>query len=170
DSGQLALELAGFDPASFLRGLLARLEGVLDIERIRLELPPSPSPAFGDTARLERVVVNLLTNALKYSDPGSTVVLRADTLGGRLVVSVSDSGPGIPADEVPSLFARFRRTSGARARGEGLGLGLYICKRLIEAHHGRIWVHSEVGRGTTVTFEVPALAGVAEAAPQEGAS
>jgi signal transduction histidine kinase len=111
---------------------------------------------LADPDRLERILMNLLTNALKYSAPGTPVTVALARRDGQVVTAVSDQGPGIPPDELPHLFERYYRARETRERKEGLGLGLYITKGLVEAHGGRLWVESQVGKGSTFSFSLPA--------------
>ena len=111
--------------------------------------------ARADSTRIEQVLDNLLSNALKYSPEGAVVKLhmspRLDE--GLLFIEVTDSGPGIPAGEVPHIFERFYQgRTKTRHASVGSGLGLALAKKVVEAHGGRIWVESEVGKGTTVRF------------------
>jgi signal transduction histidine kinase len=108
-----------------------------------------------DIERFERATINLITNALKYSPPESTVVVRVSRSNEEALVSVHDQGWGIPADELPYVFDRFYRAKTGKKVGEGLGLGLYIARLIAEAHGGRIWVESEVGKGSTFVFSLP---------------
>lgn len=116
---------------------------------------------LGNRAHLRQVVNNLLDNAIKYTPPGGAVVVRleatADGQSARL--SVSDNGPGIEAHDLPVIFDRFFRTDRARSRDEthGAGLGLSICKSVVEAHHGAIYCESQVGRGTTMVVVLPTV-------------
>ena len=160
DSGQLELNSVPLDLHSFVLNLIERLVGVLETERIRVQAPEGLPRVLADPDRLERILMNLISNALKYSNPGTEVTVRLAQLDGDVVTSVSDRGPGIPPEELPLLFQRFRRTPEARERREGLGLGLYITKTLVEAHGGRIWVESEAGRGSTFYFTMPIAGGV----------
>jgi signal transduction histidine kinase len=109
-----------------------------------------------DRDRIQQVLENLLCNAAKYGEPGTTIrvdTIRQDEL---IEVRVTNQGRGIPADQLPQLFNRFARTREARAgRESGLGLGLYIAKGLIEAHGGRLWAESIPGESTTFHFTVP---------------
>jgi signal transduction histidine kinase len=114
------------------------------------------APVTGDRDRLDQVLSNLLGNALKFTPAGGRVGLRAWQVDDFVQISVEDSGAGIPAQDVPHLFDRFWQ--GDRASRAGAGLGLAICKGIIEAHGGRIWVESTLGRGTTVHFTVPCAA------------
>jgi len=98
-----------------------------------------------------------LSNAMKYSPPETEVVVTAEIQHGEVTVSVTDSGAGIAREELSHLFERFYRAKGTR-KAEGLGLGLYITKMLVEAMGGRIWVESEVGKGSTFSFALPTRA------------
>jgi two-component system phosphate regulon sensor histidine kinase PhoR len=109
---------------------------------------------MADPSRLERILTNLISNALKYSPPEAEVVVRAERVDSCLQVSVVDRGIGIAPEDLPHLFERFYRTRGSR-KAEGLGLGLYITRMLVEAHGGRIWAESELGKGSTFSFTLP---------------
>jgi two-component system sensor histidine kinase VicK len=112
---------------------------------------------IGDGVRIEQVLTNLVDNAIKYSPNGGVVHVRlARTADGDLAVSVSDQGVGIPPEHVPHLFERFYRITSNGRSVKGVGLGLYICRSLIEAHGGRIWVESQPGVGSTFIFTLPA--------------
>jgi signal transduction histidine kinase len=104
-----------------------------------------------DPDRLDRILGNLVGNALKYSD--GRVTVSASREGGAVRVRVVDHGPGIAAEDVANLFERFYR--GQRHEGEGLGLGLFIVRKLVEAHGGRVDVESALGRGSTFSFTLP---------------
>ena len=107
-----------------------------------------------DALRIERVVANLLENALTYSLHGSLVVVRMEVAHGRVRVSVRDSGPGISTDEIGRIFDQYRRGLGTQAR-EGYGLGLFVSKQIVEAHGGLIGVRSAPGDGSEFYFELP---------------
>jgi two-component system OmpR family sensor kinase/two-component system sensor histidine kinase BaeS len=107
-----------------------------------------------DPLRIREVVTNLVANAIRHSDGGARVSIAAERRADRIVVRVRDTGPGIPADELPRIFDRFHKGE----RSHGSGLGLPIARNLVRAHGGEITVESEVGRGTTVTFTLPAPA------------
>ncbi|MGZ3666595.1 MAG: sensor histidine kinase, partial [Ktedonobacterales bacterium] len=122
---------------------------------IVLQMPNVPVEVQADGTRLSQVLSNLLSNALKYS-PAETPVfveLKRDRTGAH--ISVRDEGPGIPPEALPRLFKRFYRVPGIEVKhgtGVGLGLGLYLCQRLIDMHGGQLHVESTLGKGTT--FEV----------------
>ncbi|MHB9108214.1 MAG: ATP-binding protein [Armatimonadota bacterium] len=136
---------------AYLENLLQRAAAGLEVERIRLEVPDDLPPVRADYARLERIMVNLLSNALKYSPPEAPVTVSACREGDEMIVSVTDRGIGIAPEDLPNIFARFYRARGSR-RTEGIGLGLYITRQLVEAHGGRIWVESEPGKRSTFSF------------------
>ena len=110
---------------------------------------------MGDAQRLHQVLLNLLSNAIKYCDSGDSVTIWARHEEDYLTVSVIDTGPGIPADALPSIFERFYRVPGSEGRAVGTGLGLAIAQQIVEAHGGKIWVSSEEGQGTTFAFTLP---------------
>jgi signal transduction histidine kinase len=109
--------------------------------------------------RLEQVLGNLLTNAVKYSDPNSEVRVDVAQNDQDVQVTVTNEGPGIAEDDLPLLFGRFYRTAAARRGGAtGLGLGLFISRELIQAHGGRMWAESTPGQTTTFYFTLPIAA------------
>jgi PAS domain S-box-containing protein len=125
---------------------------------LSLDIAPSLPIVDGDGGQLERVLLNLLSNAVKFSDPGGAVLVTAKAELDHIVVSVEDSGVGIPVHEQPKLFTRFYRTTDAQRRAiNGSGLGLAISKAIVEAHDGWIRLESTEGLGTTISFGVPVL-------------
>lgn len=154
DSAQLRLEVQPVDLHAYLPELLRHLAPTMDTRRIRLQVPEHLPPALADPNRLERILTNLLSNALKYSAPDTEVTVAVERRGGELITSVADRGRGIAPEDLPTLFDRYRRRP-ATVEQEGLGLGLYIARRMVEAHGGHIWVESEVGRGSTFSFSLP---------------
>jgi two-component system OmpR family sensor kinase len=111
---------------------------------------------MADRDRLTQVIRNLVRNAVTHTDPGGAVTVAARALGDRLEISVSDTGPGIPADQLEQIFERFHRLDPGRPRDRGgSGLGLAIARAIIEAHGGRIWAESRPGRGATFRLELP---------------
>ncbi|NTW12772.1 MAG: hypothetical protein HGA30_05625, partial [Anaerolineales bacterium] len=118
---------------------------------VRLELQ-APANIQADGVRIAQVFENLFTNAVKYA-PGSAVIVGLKQAGHLLVVTFTDHGPGIPAESLPLIFERFYRLRTENATGTGLGL--YICKQIIEAHRGKIRAESTPGQGTTFFIELP---------------
>lgn len=110
-----------------------------------------------DPRRVLQVLGNLLSNALKFTPEGGTIDCTAQRDGESVRFSVIDTGPGIPAEELPMLFDRFYQTEGNEHKRKGLGLGLAICKGLVQAHRGRIWVESLPGVGSAFNFTLPAV-------------
>jgi len=151
---QFSLALASVPLQDYLPDLLHRLADILPVARVAMAIPPDLPPVRADYARLERIILNLLTNAFKYSDRESPVWISARREGGEIAVTIRDRGLGIAPDDLPHLFDRFYRARGER-RAEGIGLGLYITKLLVEAHGGRIGVESTPGRGSLFTFTLP---------------
>ena len=123
---------------------------------VSLDLPTHLPDVSGDARRLQEVLQNLLDNAIQYTLPGGKIVLSADTKNEEVILTVSDTGIGIPQADQPRIFERFYRVDVARSReAGGTGLGLAIAKHLIEGHGGRIWVESEVGIGSKFHVSVP---------------
>jgi signal transduction histidine kinase len=128
-----------------------------DKHRFALDFPLSYPAVAGDEERLRQVFNNLLSNAIKYSPNGGEIRVGGWTDGSQAIVYVADRGIGVPVEEQGRLFQRFFRVdSSLRRTTQGAGLGLYLCKSIVEAHGGRIWLRSEPGRGTTVFFALPA--------------
>jgi len=156
ESQRLTLEKQPVDLSSLVREVADRLRTVLVPHRVRVEMRGVMPSVMADPGRIEQVLTNLLTNAAKYSPPETQIRVTVQARPREVMVSVTDRGPGIPSEDIPKLFTRFYRTKEARAaRPEGLGIGLYISRGLVEAHGGRIWVESEVGKGSTFCFSLP---------------
>jgi signal transduction histidine kinase len=158
ESGQLELKRQEVDLAQYLReyyefgGLLAKAKSM----EVKLELDPCLPTVVMDPNRITQVINNLITNAIKFSHPRTTITITAHVVGDEVHISVSDEGQGIPKAEIPKIFTEFGRTSVRPTAGEkSIGLGLAIVRRMVEAHGGRIWVESKVGAGSTFTFALP---------------
>jgi len=154
EGGQLELKCEPVNLPHYLDDLLQRVSMALAAKRVQVEMPDDLPLVYADYARLERILVNLLSNALKYSDPDTLVRVKAQPQDGEVVITVTDQGTGIPPEALPHLFERFYRVPGEQ-KVEGIGLGLYITKVLVEAHGGRIWGESDVGKGSTFYFTLP---------------
>ena len=156
DAGQLELRIERIDLSRLLRDAVGRAVPTQDRSRLRLEIRDVLF-VKGDEMRLERVVTNLVHNALKYGGDFGTVTVRLDARGAYACVSVIDTGPGLSAEDSRVIFDRYRRTKGSMSQ-QGYGLGLYTSRRIIEAHKGRIGIASQPGRGSRFFFELPAVA------------
>jgi signal transduction histidine kinase len=155
ESGGIDLAKRPVPLRPFLAELLELSEGALEAQRVENGVPEEVPPVLADPDRLDRILANLVGNALKYSQ--DRIVVRARPDGAHVHVTVSDRGPGIAPDDLPRVFDRYYR--GQRHEGEGLGLGLYIVRKLVEAHGGRIWAESRPGEGSTFTFTLPIAQG-----------
>ena len=157
EAGQLILELSDYTVQDIARTVRSTLEPLADDKKIafKLELAPELPPARGDGRRLTQVLINLVGNAIKFTDAGE-VVIKAVASNGSFQVSVRDTGPGISAPDQAKLFQEFQQADNTITRKKGgTGLGLAISKRIIEMHGGRIWIDSIVGQGSTFSFTVP---------------
>jgi signal transduction histidine kinase len=109
----------------------------------------------GDERKVKQVLLNLLSNALKFTPEGGRVELLARVVDGMAEISVTDTGVGIAAEDQEAVFEEFRQVGTADKKVEGTGLGLALSRRFVELHGGRIWVKSQVGQGSTFTFTLP---------------
>jgi two-component system, OmpR family, heavy metal sensor histidine kinase CusS len=116
----------------------------------------SPGCVRGDADRLRQLLINVLDNAIKYTPSDGLVTVKSTSASGRVLIEVTDTGAGIPAEHLQNVFERFYRVDASRSGGiDGTGLGLALCRSIAEAHRGRIWIESEPGRGTKVSLELP---------------
>jgi signal transduction histidine kinase len=159
ESGSLQLELAPTDLRPLIHEICEPLEPLAGEKGLTLtqELPAElPLVVRADRAKLRRVIVNLLSNALKFTPKGGRVTVRAEQFEEGVRISVADTGVGIAAADIPFLFDKYEQARHRATRGEkGTGLGLYITRQLVELHGGEIHVESEVGRGSTFSFTLP---------------
>jgi PAS domain S-box-containing protein len=154
EGGGLALQREAVDLARLAAEAVERARTLGKARTVRLEVPATPVAVIGDRDRLGQVLDNLLGNAVKYSADGGDIVVRIEIDDGEARLSVTDRGPGIPADALPRLFERFYRAQNASGEA-GLGLGLYISRMLVEAHGGRIRASSVPGEGSTFCVSLP---------------
>jgi signal transduction histidine kinase len=157
ESGKLQLDLQPVDLAKLAQTNLVRNRLFAGRKNITLDFEVGNIPmSLLDAAKMEQVLDNLTTNAIKYSRPGSHVHIRLRVVGTEIMLSVQDEGPGIPPAELDLLFKPFQRTSVKSTGGEkSSGLGLVIAKRIVNGHAGRIWVESQVGIGSTFFVAIP---------------
>jgi PAS domain S-box-containing protein len=158
ESGRMSMRSGDVDINEVLTEAMARAGTASTIE-MKSDFDPRLPIVVGDRDRLIQVVSNLVNNAIKYSPDGGTVTLSTRAEGGYALISVTDTGLGIPPDEIGHVFERFRRVrSGAAQSIPGTGLGLTIVKQIVEMHGGKIWVESAVGHGSAFHFTVPLAA------------
>ncbi|MFY2563468.1 sensor histidine kinase [Corallococcus terminator] len=156
EAGRLELRREPVELQSLAREVLAEVRPLGHQHTLEYEAPPEPLVVKGDRGRLAQVLTNLLENAFKYSPSGGVVRLTLERDGTQARISVKDTGIGIPEDQRQHLFQRFFRARNAPISGfGGLGLGLYICRDIVERHGGHIQVDTEVGQGSTFHVTLP---------------
>jgi signal transduction histidine kinase len=164
EAGRLALDVTDVDLTELLEAAVERHKEQFPSHSFVLALAGA-LPLRGDPHRLRQVLDNLLSNAAKYSEPGTRVLVtaRADS-NGRVVMRVSDQGLGLTPEECQRLFSKFYRTESARKFAAGTGLGLALCKLIVEAHGGDIWVETDgPGQGSAFSLSLPSSGPVDEA-------
>jgi signal transduction histidine kinase len=161
EAGQVELEVAPFSLREALeRGVvMVRERATKDGVRVRLAASPDVDTVTGDERRIRQVIFNLLSNAVKFTPAGGAVDVRATHVDGEVTVAVADTGPGIAPEYHERIFEEFQQAEAGVGQREGTGLGLALSKRLVELHGGRIWVDSDVGKGSTFVFTLPARQG-----------
>jgi signal transduction histidine kinase len=161
EAGQLTLQFADFSLKDMLQGVYVAVEPLATNKKLalKLDVPQGLPPGKGDERRLSQVVLNLVGNAIKFTDEGE-IRISGSARNGSFTVAVKDTGPGIAADQQQKIFEEFQQAdnSSTRAKG-GTGLGLAISRRIVELHGGRIWVESEPGKGSTFAFTLPVSVG-----------
>jgi histidine kinase len=183
EAGQVPLDLQPVSIADVIRPVADRLRPQFEDKEVTLQVEVAPDlpPVWADRGRITQVLVNLVGNALQYTPPGGQVTIQASVseqrpaedghpvAGGWLLITISDTGIGIPPEHLPHIFERFYRVDRSRSRaGGGSGIGLTIAKHLVETHGGRIWAKSAgAGQGSTFSFTLP-LAGPSPRLRREG--
>ena len=168
-SGQLALAFRSTNLAQIAAEAVAEAKPDAEVKQINLTLSNSPvTPFAADPARIRQLAGTLVSNAVKFTGEGGTVEVSVGTTDGQAVLTVTDTGLGIPAADLERIFDRFYRTAAAtRQWFPGTGLGLAIARAIVDAHDGIIRVDSAEGRGSAFTVYLP-LRPVADAAPANG--
>jgi GAF domain-containing protein len=159
EAGQLVLELSDYSVQDIAQTVRSTLEPLASDKKLafKLELASNLPSGHGDGRRLTQVLINLVGNAIKFTDAGE-VAIKAEANNGSFHVAVRDTGPGISAADQAKLFQEFQQADNAITRKKGgTGLGLAISKRIVEMHGGRIWVESQPGQGSTFAFTLPVL-------------
>ena len=155
EAGVLAVAREPGDPTDIVAEAVAAFQPQAAAKNVALtaEISPLPSLVTFDPARLLQVMTNLLSNAIKFTLANGHVVVRADRVGDEVVIAVSDTGVGIPSDQLEAVFARFVQVTKNDQRG--VGLGLYISRSIVQGHGGRIWAESKIGEGSTFRVALP---------------
>jgi signal transduction histidine kinase len=157
EAGQLTLSLADYSLKDIVHTVFTGVESLATGKKLKLTTDAAPNlpTGHGDERRLAQVLLNLVGNAIKFTDKGE-VAIKATAADGSFTVTVHDTGPGIGPSDREKIFGEFQQAdNSATKRKGGTGLGLSIAKRIIEMHGGRIWVESEVGKGSTFAFTIP---------------
>ncbi len=158
ESGSLTVNLQPTDWIESVKSTILEVEPQIKDKKLEFtaDLPQFLPKVYVDPLRIEEVLSNLLTNAVSYTAPGGKVRVWVEQQGQEIITHVSDTGEGIPEEALPHIFTKFFRVSGSLEQGsKGTGLGLYIAKSIINMHHGRVWVQSEFGKGSTFSFALP---------------
>jgi two-component system clock-associated histidine kinase SasA len=145
------------DPKGFLEEIASQFQPLAQSkgQSLAVDLPESLPRVRADRRRLGQVLMNLLENAVKYTPEGGNILLKAVAHDQELMVEVQNSGPALSPEEQQRLFQPYYRSEVDRQRLPGIGLGLSLCKRLVEAHGGKIWVESDPAKGNTFAFTLP---------------
>ena len=161
EAGQLTLSLTDYSIKDVVHSVFSVVEALATAKQLalKIEVPPNLPKAHGDERRLAQVLLNLVGNAIKFTDAGE-VAIKASASNGSYTLSVHDTGPGISEVDRGKIFDEFQQadSSATKTKG-GTGLGLSISKRIVEMHGGHIWVNSDVGEGSTFSFTVPVRVG-----------
>jgi len=157
-AGGLQMELTPLDLSNLVEKVSHRLQVTSPGVTVIVNLPPNLPTVMADRDRIEEVLENLLDNAVKYSPDKAVVTVSCRVTGDEVIVSVSDTGMGISLREQEQIFERFFRVGNGKTGSlQGAGLGLYICRAIVEAHGGRIWVESALHQGSTFLFSLPRM-------------
>lgn len=156
ESGELALKLETVDVGAAVERVADRLRAQAERAQLSIILDNSPDlpRIMADESRLEQVLVNLVHNAIKFTPQNGEITISSKVEGENILVTIADTGVGIPADDLPHIFERFYKVDRARSGG-GTGLGLAIAKHIVQAHGGNIWAKSDEGKGSTFAFTLP---------------
>lgn len=156
ESGRVPLELKPVSVNKLIKKPVKRLNPQAERANVTVtvELPDDKVLVLADTRRMQQVVMNILHNAIKFTPEGGSVTIKAEEINQEMVISITDTGIGIPEEQISRIFERFYKTDPARSE-EGTGLGLSIAKHLVQGHGGRIWLESAEGVGCTFYFTLP---------------
>ena len=153
----LPIERAPLDLSDLTRRVVDTIQVIAGEQPVTLQGDDAPIVISGDARRIEQVLLNLLVNAVTFSGGSGSIEVSLRQADGFAEIEVRDHGPGIPAHVLPHIFDRFYRVDDERSAREGLGLGLFIAREIVNAHEGRIEVESTIGSGATFTVRLPLL-------------
>jgi signal transduction histidine kinase len=154
-AGGLSISTADVDLKLVAGRIATRFQTQSAIHNIVVDFPENFPIINGDENRLEQVLTNLVSNAIKYSPEGGEIRIGGQVRPTHIIICVSDQGPGVAPEDIPHIFDRFYRSSIAKRTTKGAGLGLYLARAVIEAHGGRIWVDPQPGTGARICFSIP---------------
>jgi len=157
EAGQLTLTLTDYSMKDVLYNVFSAVEPLANDKKLgfKVEAQPDMPKGHGDERRLTQVVLNLVGNAIKFSDTGA-VIIKASSTNGSFTVAVQDNGPGISQADQGKIFEEFQQADNSATKKKGgTGLGLSISRRIVEMHGGKLWVESELGKGSVFSFTLP---------------
>jgi signal transduction histidine kinase len=152
-SGQMSID---FKPSPLEKNFDICFDSVAataEAQGVKLNMHPTKLIASGDRDKIDRILINLVGNAIKFSPKDGTIDVTASAENDMIKVAVKDQGKGIPPEEIEKIFERFHQVQGTEEKGSGLGLT--ICRAFVELHGGRVWAESNVGEGTSFCFTLP---------------
>jgi signal transduction histidine kinase len=156
ESGKEEMRKEEVDLARLVREVLESMQPLAESAEVELDAVAESIPIVADPDRILQVLTNLVSNAVKFSGPGGMVSVRVQAREGDVLVTVRDEGRGVPSDKLEAIFDRFQQVDSTDARQKGgTGLGLPIARSIVQLHGGRLWVESELGKGSTFSFTLP---------------
>jgi signal transduction histidine kinase len=154
-AGALNMNFSDTSLEALAKRIADRFRTQSDRHKIVVDFPPDFPVIMGDETRLAQVLSNLISNAIKYSPDGGEIAIRGEIRPDQIIISVSDQGPGIDAEDIPHIFERFYRATSAARNTKGTGLGLFLAKAVVDAHGGKIWVDPAPREGARISFSLP---------------
>ena len=155
-SGRLELNASLFNLGVLIKEIINNLQRTAEDHRLVFNDKAHKLMVNADRERIEQVIINFISNSIKYMPSPGDIIIEAHKKDGNVVVSVRDTGIGIPEKDLNNIFMRFYRVSGSASSFSGSGIGLFVSSEIIKAHHGRIWAESKIGKGSVFYFSIPA--------------
>jgi signal transduction histidine kinase len=156
-AGKLVLDTSEIDINNLVEEIVNNLQHTTKNQSLQYNKKGKPLLVNGDKERLAQVLINIIGNALKYSGENGKIFISAVRKGKNIVVNILDEGIGITGKDLENVFLRFYRGSGPASSYSGSGVGLYISSEIIKSHKGKIWAESEIGKGSSFHFSIPAI-------------